>query len=169
MVYLWPCRIQGLGVIQCTILKMSCISKMAGRRAERTEIWDSGTLIASMTYMVYLLLPCGVQGHVGVIRCTCLKMACNSKTAVRRVKWSDLMIWHYSNTYMGHLSYIGSSCMAVRHLTCSYLSIWQVTKQISRSPWASCFSAPSTMENGISGGPKIEGNVALAWYFRKTL
>ncbi len=33
------------------------------------------------------LWPFGVQGHLGLIRRTCLKMACNSKTAGRKSKW----------------------------------------------------------------------------------
>ncbi len=34
-----------IGVIQCTCPKMASISKMAGRRAKTTEIWESGILV----------------------------------------------------------------------------------------------------------------------------
>ncbi len=43
---IWPCRVQGhFRVIQCTCLKISCISKRAGRRAKWTEIYESRTLV----------------------------------------------------------------------------------------------------------------------------
>ncbi len=46
---IWPCRGQGkFGVIQCTCLKMTYISKRTGLRAKQSEIWDSWTLVAHM-------------------------------------------------------------------------------------------------------------------------
>ncbi len=66
-----------LGLFGALVSK--CNSKMAGRKAKLTEIWDSGTVV---TYMGYLW-PCSVQGNVGVI---CFKRACNSKVAGRGAK-----------------------------------------------------------------------------------
>ena len=46
---IWPCGVQGqFGVIQCTCLKMACISKRAGHRAKRSEIWDSWTIVINI-------------------------------------------------------------------------------------------------------------------------
>ncbi len=33
------------GVIQCACLKIACVSKTAGRRVKRSEIWDSWILV----------------------------------------------------------------------------------------------------------------------------
>ncbi len=55
----------------------------AGRRAKTDQNLGLGD--TSNTYEVYLW-PSNVQGHFKVIRSTCLKMACNSKTAGRRAK-----------------------------------------------------------------------------------
>ncbi len=47
--YIWPSRVQGyFRVIRCTCLKMAYISKTAGRRAKRSEIWDSGARVAHL-------------------------------------------------------------------------------------------------------------------------
>ena len=76
---------------------------------------------------------CSVQCHFGVIQRTCLRLACNSKTAGRRLKRSERFgIGDTSNTYIGHLSYIGSRYMAVRHKP-NLLSD-KVTKQIVKVP-----------------------------------
>ncbi len=44
------------------------------------------------TYTIYMgyLWPFSVEGHLGVIRCTCLKVACNSKMAGHRAKRSEI-------------------------------------------------------------------------------
>ncbi len=60
---------------------MACNSKTADRRAKRMEIWDLGTLVRTMG----CIWPCMVQGNLGVIWYTCLKMACNSKMAGRYI------------------------------------------------------------------------------------
>ncbi len=57
------------------------IMENADCRAKRNKIWEkNGTNF----------WPSSVQGHLGVIQCTCLKIACNSKTAGRRAKWSEI-------------------------------------------------------------------------------
>ncbi len=44
--YVWPVSIQGhLGDIRFTCLKMAGNSKMAGCRARRNEIWESGVFV----------------------------------------------------------------------------------------------------------------------------
>ncbi len=67
---------------------MACNLKTAGRKAKRSEIWDSGVLtgIQNVWGAFYLLM----NGHMGVIWCTCLKMACNSKMTGRIVKRSEI-------------------------------------------------------------------------------
>ncbi len=45
--------------------KALIIWKTSDRRAKHSENWDSHT-----AYIEYLL-PCSVQGHFGVIHCTC--------------------------------------------------------------------------------------------------
>ena len=128
MGYNWPCRVQGyFGVIQCTCLKMACISKTAGHKAKQSNvglgIWGTFDLVGFnvilgsfgalsqnwlskladcrakwtkicdlcilVTYMGYIW-PCRVQGHFGVIRYTCLKMTCISKTAGHRAKRTEI-------------------------------------------------------------------------------
>ena len=59
MGYLWPCSVQGhLRVIRCTCLKMVGVSKMAGGRAKRREIWDYG---------ISVLHICGTFDFVGFV------------------------------------------------------------------------------------------------------
>ena len=48
--------------------KISIIWKASDRRAKGSEIWDSAGSIS--TYLGYLW-TFSVQGHLGVIRCTC--------------------------------------------------------------------------------------------------
>ncbi len=89
MGHLWPFSVQGhFGVIQWTYLKMTCNAKIAGRRAKRSEIWDSwGTCI--ITYMgAPLTVYCSMS--FGVICCICLNMAWNLKTTDRRAKPKEL-------------------------------------------------------------------------------
>ncbi len=65
----------------CTCPKMTCNSKMAGRRVKQNGIWDSRSCAMFMGY----LWPFSVQGGFEVIRCTCLKIPCNLKMAGYRV------------------------------------------------------------------------------------
>ena len=48
--------------------KNSIIWKIWGRRAKPSELWNSGPVVEH--YMGYRC-PCTIQGHSGVIRCTC--------------------------------------------------------------------------------------------------
>ena len=75
--------------------------KTAGRRVKLSEMWDSW-IYTSNTYMG-CISPCGVQSHFGVIQCTFLKMACNSKAAGRRLKWTEI---RDSGTLVIHMGYI---------------------------------------------------------------
>ncbi len=59
------------------------------------------------TYTCYIP-PCWVQCHFGVIQCTFLKMACNSKPAGRRVKSIESCD---SGILVMHMGYIGRSCV----------------------------------------------------------
>ncbi len=126
------------------------VSKTAGCRVKKTEIWDSRTLVTHMGY----IWPCMVQGHFGVIWCTCPKMACNSKTAGRGVNVTEwnLGLRGTSNTYMGHLSYIGSSYIAIRHKP----NLFQHGKWPSdhQGPWASCFFFPLTWDPSLCSKPQ---------------
>ena len=95
---------------------MTCNSKMAGRRAKWSEIWDSVTLVRHIW---------GTFDLVG------FKVILGSFCALLFDLWALI-------TYMGHPRYIGSSYLAVRHinLTCPYLARreWQVTKQSVEAP-----------------------------------
>ncbi len=50
------------------------------------------------------LWPFSVQGHLGAIRYTCLKMACNIKMAGRRVK--GIEIWDPGGGGYMYMAYI---------------------------------------------------------------
>ena len=66
--------------------KSANISEMANRRANEVK---------SQEYRY--LWPFNVQGHFGVIRCSCLKVPCNSKTAGLRTKqwnWDSGILIH---------------------------------------------------------------------------
>ncbi len=66
--------------------EMGNISKRAGRRAKRSEIWDSGIVVIHIWCTFDLVVSNVIWG---VIRCTCLKMACNLKTTGHRIKRSE--------------------------------------------------------------------------------
>ncbi len=67
-------------------------------------------------FFFFLHCPCRVPGHFWVIWCSCLKMACNSKTDGRRVKQSEIYdsCMGSSNTYGSPKIHRYSSYMAVR-------------------------------------------------------
>ncbi len=67
---------------------MPCISKAAGRRAKRSEIWDSWIPVTH-TWGTFDLV--GFNVILRVIRYTFPKMTCNSKTAGRRAKRTEIL------------------------------------------------------------------------------
>ncbi len=67
--------------------KIANILEMAYRRAKRSKICDSGIVFICMWGYI---LPFSVEGHFGVIRCTCFKMTCNLKAAGCRVKRGEI-------------------------------------------------------------------------------
>ncbi len=58
--------------------------EMVNCGAKRTEHWDSGVLNCRINVYMLHIWPCSGQGNFRVIRCTFLKMACNSKMSVER-------------------------------------------------------------------------------------
>ncbi len=60
---------------------------VGGRRAKRSKIWDSGTLVAHIRGP---MASSGQANFWGVIRCTCFKMESNSKTAGREAKRTNI-------------------------------------------------------------------------------
>ena len=62
---------------------MASNSKLAGRRAKPSEIMHPGVVVTCI-YMGHI----SVQGHSGVIQCTCVNIASNSKTDGRTEKRS---------------------------------------------------------------------------------
>ena len=73
--------------------------------------------------------PFSVQGHFGVIRCTCLKMACNSKVASRRAKQSEIWDWGSCNMYMGCLKLELLMFMVMLGLFGALVSKWPITRK----------------------------------------
>ncbi len=60
---------------------------MASRRVKRSEIWGWGLVVTDIWGTFDLSL---FKVILGVIRCTCFKMACNSKTPGRTAKRSEI-------------------------------------------------------------------------------
>ena len=66
---------------------MACKSKKVGRRGKQTEMWESGC--GSQLYEIpFNLLVCKV--NLVIIQGTFLKLACDSKMAANRAKWSEI-------------------------------------------------------------------------------
>ncbi len=63
-----------LGSFGALVSKWHITWKTAGRRVKRSEILESGVVVTCIWGAF------GVQGQFGIIRCACLKMACNSNT-----------------------------------------------------------------------------------------
>ena len=146
--------------------KMCDILKTAGRRANRSEIWDSGTLVKYMwctfdlivfkviwrsfgaalvskwhltrkrlvverngvkfetlghlLHLYRVIWPCRIRDQFEVIRCICLKMACISKMARQRAKWSEIWeswvlvtyIWGtYDLVVFSHFGVVRCTCL----------------------------------------------------------
>ena len=72
------------------LVKMVHYSERDGRRAKQE--WNLELGDTSNSYIIYMgyRRPCSVQGHLGVIRCTCLKMASRSKMAGSRAKLTTI-------------------------------------------------------------------------------
>ncbi len=66
------------GIVQWICLKVASNSKTARHRVLRTDLSESETHNDCNKYIGYIW-PCSVQGHFGIIRCTCLKLAWDSK------------------------------------------------------------------------------------------
>ncbi len=75
------------GVIRCTCLKMAFISKRAGRRAKRSEIWDSWTLITHVWGTFDLVGFKVILGWFGALVSKC---PISQKTAGHRAKRSEI-------------------------------------------------------------------------------
>ncbi len=71
--------------------KIVNISEIASLRVKPIKIWDSWKVITCIqgTFGHF-----SVQCHLGVIRCTCLRMACNSETVGCRAKrgWNSGLV-----------------------------------------------------------------------------
>ncbi len=61
---------------------MACNSKRIDDRVTQTETWESGRVVAH----IRSTLDISLEGDLGVIVCTPLKMACDSKLAGHTVK-----------------------------------------------------------------------------------
>ena len=66
--------------------------------------WRKFGTNGSYMYLAYLW-PFSVQGHFGVIQCTCLKMAHNSKTSDRKGKL--IKIWDSGRSYLFYYMCVG--------------------------------------------------------------
>ncbi len=68
--------------------KIAKILEMTSRRVKRSEIRGPRVVVTSVWGTIDPLLY--VWGHLGVIRRTCVKMTCNTKTHGRTVKRSEI-------------------------------------------------------------------------------
>ncbi len=99
-------------------------SKTAGCRVKLE--WTLGLWANKRNiYMGYLDWPFSVQGHFGVIRCTCLKLACKSKMGVCRAKLIEISkSWVWCYIYIGYLDFLVLKVTLV-----ILISNWPVTRK----------------------------------------
>ncbi len=169
--YIWPYSVQGhFGVIRWTCLKIACISKTDGRRATRTEIWDSWILL---TYIWDAYNPVGSKvilwSFSGLF---CFKMARKSKMADRRRK--RLENWNFGirnsgNTYYdiwgifnlvwfkvtwGHLGSFGALVLKY-HVTRKMMAVVQMEWNVRLRGTANTYMGyiwPCSVEGHLGGG-----------------
>ena len=138
---------------------MANILEMANRGEKRSEIWNPGVLMApTLSIFGLILLLLGLRSF-GVIQCTCLRMACNSKMAGRILKRSESLksgipvthIW-VSIVYIYCNSCLTKDILAFKSQNYTYIAIvatWLLDISLTCSnltsdqaedqgPWASC-------------------------------
>ncbi len=77
-----------LSTFECNYVKMTCNLKKKDWLQSKMG-WNVGLMLTSRT-RARNLWPFSLQGHFGVIRCICSKMACNSKTADWRPERAEI-------------------------------------------------------------------------------
>ncbi len=88
-------------------IQSGCKSKTVGHTTTPSETWDPGTLVTR----IWGVSTGSVQCYLGVNQFTFLKVACNSKTARRREKRSE--IWDFRTQAIHNMGYIWSCRCAV--------------------------------------------------------
>ncbi len=118
----------------------------------------------SNTYIGYLWL-CSVQGHFGVIRCTCLKMACNWETDARRGKPTE--IWGLGGTSNTHMGYLWP-CRVQDDLGLfgALVSKWAITRKrlvVVQTDWKLGFRDAFNTYMGYVSPCSVQGHFRIIW------
>ncbi len=95
--------------------KMACNSETAGCRVNGTKIWESATLVTYVCGAFYFMR---FKVILGVIRCTCLKIVCISKTSGHRAKRGKIWVTWILLSNIWYISPCRAQSFGVIQCTC---------------------------------------------------